>query len=83
MYKYEGLGCIYWHMVSKLLLATAEVIVEAARSGTDKATMDELLGHFDEIEEGLGVHKTPASYGAFPTDPYSHTPVSPAFSSRA
>ena len=20
-YKYEGLGCIYWHMVSKLLLA--------------------------------------------------------------
>ena len=25
-YKYEGLGCIYWHMVSKLLLAVGERI---------------------------------------------------------
>ena len=25
-YKYEGLGCIYWHMVSKLLLAVGECI---------------------------------------------------------
>ena len=24
MYGYEGLGCIYWHMVSKLLLAIQE-----------------------------------------------------------
>lgn len=23
-YKYEGLGCIYWHMVSKLVLAAEE-----------------------------------------------------------
>ena len=74
MYKYEGLGCIYWHMVSKLLLATAEVIVGAARNHTDKATMDKLLERFDDIKEGLGMHKTPAEYGAFPTDPYSHTP---------
>ena len=74
MYKYEGLGSIYWHMVSKLLLATAEVIVEAARNNTDKATMDKLLERFDDIKEGLGMHKTPAEYGAFPTDPYSHTP---------
>jgi hypothetical protein len=74
MFKYEGLGCIYWHMVSKLLLATAEVIAGAAGSDTDSATMDELLGRFDEIKDGLGMHKTPAEYGAFPTDPYSHTP---------
>ena len=25
-FKYEGLGCIYWHMVSKLLLAVQEVL---------------------------------------------------------
>jgi hypothetical protein len=25
-YKYEGLGCVYWHMVSKLLLAIHEVL---------------------------------------------------------
>ena len=24
--------------------------------------------------EGIGFNKTPAEYGAFPTDPYSHTP---------
>ena len=74
MYKYEGLGCIYWHMVSKLLLATTEVILSASRSGTEDTTLNHLFAHFDEIKEGLGMHKTPAQYGAFPTDPYSHTP---------
>jgi hypothetical protein len=74
MYKYEGLGCIYWHMVSKLLLASAEVILSASRSGADDTTLNHLFAHFDEIKEGLGIHKTPARYGAFPTDPYSHTP---------
>jgi len=33
-----------------------------------------LLEHFYEINEGIGVHKSPELYGAFPTDPYSHTP---------
>eukprot|EP01049_Picozoa_sp_SAG25_P021077 SAG25_NODE_7620_length_470_cov_0.991914_1_plen_97_part_10 len=25
MFGYEGLGCVYWHMVSKLMLAAQEV----------------------------------------------------------
>ena len=29
--------------------------------------------YFD-IREGIGFNKTPDNYGAFPTDPYSHTP---------
>jgi hypothetical protein len=33
-----------------------------------------LLAHYYEIKEGIGVHKSPRLYGAFPTDPYSHTP---------
>jgi hypothetical protein len=74
MYKYEGLGCIYWHMVSKLLLATAEVIDVAAQRQADKTAINHLYVHFDEIKNGLGMHKTPSRYGAFPTDPYSHTP---------
>jgi len=73
MYKYEGLGCIYWHMVSKLLLADAECIEAAVRTGSDQSIIDSLLSHFDEIQAGLGVHKTPADYGAVPLDPYSHT----------
>ena len=74
MYKYEGLGCIYWHMVSKLLLATGEFIAQAAAVGADEDIMARLIEHFDDIKLGLGVHQAPAQYGAFPTDPYSHTP---------
>jgi hypothetical protein len=74
MYKYEGLGCIYWHMVSKLLLATGEVIAAAVDEGADAALVDRLGACFGEIRDGLGLHKSPAEYGAFPVDPYSHTP---------
>ena len=73
MYKYEGLGCIYWHMVSKLLLATAEVINSASDNGVAGRRLSSLLERFDDIKEGLGLHKRPALYGAFPIDPYSHT----------
>jgi len=75
MYKYEGLGCIYWHMVSKLLLATSEVIAQAARGSVDQRLLEGLIKHYDDIKEGLGINKTPAQYGAFPLDPYSHTPA--------
>jgi hypothetical protein len=74
MYKYEGLGCIYWHMVSKLLLATGEVIEQAVDGGADAALVCRLGACFRGIQDGLGVHKSPAEYGAFPVDPYSHTP---------
>ena len=53
MYKYEGLGCIYWHMVSKLLLATAETIQHASADGADRQTLDQLMQQFDRIKEGL------------------------------
>ncbi|MGB7762258.1 MAG: hypothetical protein WBL61_20660 [Bryobacteraceae bacterium] len=73
-YKYEGLGCIYWHMVSKLLLAVQEVLDRAACAGEDAAVVERLGSHYAQIREGIGVHKPPELYGAIPTDPYSHTP---------
>lgn len=73
-YGYEGLGSIYWHMVSKLYLAVMEVCADAADNGTDSGVRDRLAEHFHEIGEGIGVHKSPKLYGAFPIDPYSHTP---------
>ncbi|MFV1884289.1 MAG: hypothetical protein ACMZ7B_07375 [Balneola sp.] len=73
-YAFEGLGSIYWHMVSKLYLATMEVGVKAAKEKEDSALVHELASQFHEIGEGIGVHKSPELYGAFPTDPYSHTP---------
>ena len=73
-FGYEGLGSIYWHMVSKLLLSTQECCLKAIRSKESPAIIDRLLQHYYEINDGIGVHKSPELYGAFPTDPYSHTP---------
>jgi len=73
-YGYEGLGSIYWHMVSKLLLAVQESCLKAIHDGENDIVVGHLLEHFYEINEGIGVHKSPELYGAFPTDPYSHTP---------
>ncbi|MEX2443242.1 MAG: hypothetical protein WD492_06545 [Alkalispirochaeta sp.] len=64
-YKYEGLGSVYWHMVSKLNLA----VLEAIRDGNQA-----LSSRYLKIKEGIGIHKAPAQYGAIPVEPYSHTP---------
>jgi hypothetical protein len=74
-YGYEGLGSIYWHMVSKLLLSVQETVLEAIESRENEIIIEKLLGHYYEINEGIGAHKSPKLYGAFPTDPYSHTPA--------
>ena len=73
-YGYEGLGSIYWHMVSKLLLAVQESCLSAVAANESDEIIGRLLEHYYEINEGIGVHKSPSLYGAFPTDPYSHTP---------
>jgi len=74
-FSYEGLGSIYWHMVSKLHLAVQEVCIKAVEDGENAEIVKRLIAHFYEIGEGIGVHKSPQLYGAFPTDPYSHTPL--------
>ena len=74
-FGYEGLGSIYWHMVSKLQLAVQECCLRAMDQQTDAEIVGRLLDHYYEINAGIGVHKSPELYGAFPTDPYSHTPA--------
>jgi hypothetical protein len=69
-FAFEGLGSIYWHMVAKLLLA----VQGCQRRATDPAAAAALAGSYDEIRDGLNFRKTAEVYGAFPTDPYSHTP---------
>jgi hypothetical protein len=73
-FGYEGLGCIYWHMVSKLALAVQESLWRARDAGAKSAVLDALLAHYREIRAGLGIHASPADWGAFPIDAYSHTP---------
>ena len=73
-FGYEGLGSIYWHMVSKLSLAVLETTKKAI-SEKDNVIIGRFFDHYFEILEGIGVNKSPELYGAFPTDPYSHTPA--------
>lgn len=72
-YKYEGLGSIYWHMVSKLLLGVGDILI--ANPQASPAQREELTRYYWAIRRGIGAHKSPLDYGAFPTDPYSHTPA--------
>ena len=74
-FAYEGLGSIYWHMVAKLLLAVQECYLAAEMNGADAATVAGLAAAYHDIRLGLGFNKTPAEFGAFPSDPYSHTPL--------
>ena len=75
MYGYEGLGCVYWHMVAKLMLAVQEIVLRAETDGTEPPLRDDLAALYLRIRAGLGYRKTVREYGAFPTDPYSHTPA--------
>ena len=74
-YKYEGLGSIYWHMVSKLLVAVGETVQTAIDSNADAHTIQRLRSQYEVIREGIGAHKSPTEYGSFPFDAYSHTPL--------
>lgn len=74
-FGYEGLGSIYWHMVSKLLLAVQETFFNALNTGAAKDVIRGLADAYYDIRAGIGDYKTPGNYGAFPMDPYSHTPA--------
>jgi hypothetical protein len=89
MYKYEGIGSIYWHQNAKFLLSFQECFTNAAWAGsrtqandqTQAAEQDEnaaclkqLKEAYYRLREGFGFNKEPALWGAFPLEPYSHTP---------
>jgi hypothetical protein len=69
-FAYEGLGSVYWHMVSKLLLAVQETVIRFE----NEPEVTGLVESYFDIRAGLGFNRPPEVYGAFPTDPYSHTP---------
>lgn len=72
MFAYEGNGSIYWHMVSKLLVAVQEQLnrIDPADSSYAK-----LKAAYEDIYKGLGASKQAKEYGAFPFDAYSHSPL--------
>jgi hypothetical protein len=60
-------------MVSKLLLTAQENFFDAFDGNLDTQVL-EYMESYEAIKDGIGAHKTPVEYGAFPTDAYSHTP---------
>ena len=70
MFAYEGLGSIYWHMVSKLMLSVQEIALEEDQDEDFKA----LVASYYDVQDGLGFRKKASEYGAFTADAYSHTP---------
>jgi hypothetical protein len=74
-FGYEGLGSIYWHMVSKLLLAAQETFFRAVETPAPKRLCQQLADCYYDIRAGIGDYKTQQTYGGFPMDPYSHTPA--------
>jgi hypothetical protein len=72
-FGYEGLGCTFWHMTSKLILAIQETLWCAVDQGEPEAVREALRRHYRAARAGLGTHKSPEEFGAFPTEPYSHS----------
>ncbi len=75
MFAFEGLGSIYWHMVAKLLLAVQESYIHALKENAPPELISALHEFYHDVRRGLGFTKTPQVYGAFPSDPYSHSPA--------
>jgi hypothetical protein len=76
-FMFEGLGSIYWHMVAKLLVSVLEcyqAAIEPETGEPDGQAAAALADAYDHVRDGLGFRKSAEVQGAFPCDPYSHTP---------
>jgi hypothetical protein len=74
MHAYEGVGSIYWHMVTKLLLTVQEAASAAHDQGASPDVVERVVASYWRIRDGLGFCKSAMEFGAIPTDPYSHSP---------
>ena len=51
------------------------VAADVAQPNTPWPSIQALIDTYYDIRSGFGFNKPPDVYGAFPTDPYSHTPA--------
>ncbi|MFI3325915.1 MAG: hypothetical protein R3Y35_07050 [Clostridia bacterium] len=70
MYKFEGIGCVYWHQNAKLALAVMETVQKARENGENAA---KIYTDYKNLMSGFIFRKTPSECGAIPVEPYSHT----------
>ena len=72
MYKFEGIGCIFWHQNAKHLLSLQESFIQEQNANGPLTA--ELKDAYYRLRAGFGFTKTPKQWGNFPLEPYSHTP---------
>ncbi len=70
MYKFEGIGCVYWHQNAKLTLAVLEV---AQRASALKGDVSKVYDTYRKLTNGFVFRKPSHICNAIPIEPYSHT----------
>lgn len=70
MYRFEGIGCVYWHQNAKLALAVLESVAKTRQEGKDARG---LYQKYRALTSGFICHKSSEECGAIPIEPYSHT----------
>ncbi len=70
MYKFEGIGCVYWHQNAKLVLGVLESAQKSHVKGED---ITQIYNAYNELLEGFIYRKSPKQCKAIPIEPYSHT----------
>ncbi len=73
MYKFEGIGCVYWHQNAKLALAVLETVQATRQQGKDATAVYEA---YKKLMGGFIFRKTPEECNAIPVEPYSHSSFS-------
>ncbi len=71
MYKFEGIGCVYWHQNAKLALAVLESVQR--EKAINEANAANLYKSYRELMSGFIYRKSPSECLAIPVEPYSHT----------
>ncbi len=70
MYKFEGIGCVYWHQNAKLALAVLEGV---GRARDKQENAEKIYAAYKNLMSGFIYRKTPEACNAIPIEPYSHT----------
>jgi hypothetical protein len=70
MYKYEGIGCIYWHQNAKLALAILEL---AIANRMDRSKAQTVLDTYRKVTGNFLYRKDSTACQAIPIEPYSHS----------
>ena len=74
MFGFEGLGCVYWHMVSKLLLAVQENFFAAQAQGADARNLPTSGTSLLLRSHGHWIQQDPRGIRCFPGRPlFPHT----------